>query len=185
MARDLGVRFGEHWLFRALSFEVGGGECVALTGDNGTGKSTILRCAHGEQEVTEGELLVNGVVPDESQETFRAGMSVLFDDSALFDHLTPRQHLDLVGVDLAPDLPDNPAYTLSTGQRRRLLLLGAVHREHSVLLLDEPERALDGAGRKWLAGLITEAKAAGSAVLLASHDPLLVERVADRVVDLG
>ncbi|EWC61531.1 ABC-type multidrug transport system, ATPase component [Actinokineospora spheciospongiae] len=183
--RGLGVRFGERWLFRGLDLDVPGGTCVVLTGDNGSGKSTLLRCLYGAQELTEGTVTVNGGAPDERHADFRRGVSVLFDDSTLFDALTPRQHLDLVGVDVDPDLPDDPAYTLSSGQRRRLLLLGAIHREHRVLLLDEPERALDAGRRRWLAGLVDGAKGRGSAVVIASHDPLLAGLVADHVVDLG
>lgn len=184
-ARGLGVRVGERWLFRAVDLSVAGGECLALTGSNGSGKSTMLGCLHGTREPTEGEVLVAGEAPDERRREFRALVSVVLDDSALFDEFTPRQHLDMVGVPAEPDLPDVPALRLSAGQRRRLLLLGAVERAHRVLLLDEPERALDVAGRRWLAGLVAGAKAAGSAVVLASHHAPLVEAVADRVVDLG
>ncbi|MBM7770827.1 ABC-type multidrug transport system ATPase subunit [Actinokineospora baliensis] len=185
-AAGVGVLVGEQrWLFRDLDLAVPGGGCLALTGDNGSGKSTLLRCLYGLQDPTEGAVTVAGRAPDESDTGFRREVSVLLDDSALFDEFTPAQHFDLLGV-AEPDhgLPDVPARGLSAGQRRRLLLLGAFTKPHRVLLLDEPERAVDAAGRTWLAGMIKEAKAAGAAVVLASHFPPLVDAVADQVIHL-
>jgi ABC-2 type transport system ATP-binding protein len=199
----IGVRAGEEWLFRALDLELAAGQCLALTGVNGTGKSTLLRCLYGAQPVDEGDLRVAGTVPDERAVDFRHEVSVLLDDSTVFDELSPRQHLELllrsypdatVPGDLAADLlapaglggrVDVPAGVLSAGQRRRLLLLGAVARPHRLLLLDEPERALDSDGRDWLAGLVLDACAAGAAVVLASHHRPLVDAVADLVLELG
>jgi ABC-type lipoprotein export system ATPase subunit len=76
------------------------------------------------------------------------------------------------------------AYHLSAGQRRRLLLLGAAARPHDVLLLDEPERALDVRGKEWLAELVDRERALGRTVVMATHHPPLTD-VADHVVRLG
>ncbi|WP_158879509.1 ABC transporter ATP-binding protein [Amycolatopsis anabasis] len=200
LAEELGVAAGEDWLFRELDLVVGEGECAVLTGPNGAGKSTLLRCLYGSQAPTEGTVTVCGTPPDERSPAFRRRVSVLLDDSALFDELTPRQHLDLLlrsfpGVEVQADPGrllafagldhriDVPAGQLSAGQRRRLLLLGCVARPHEVLLLDEPERALDAEGREWLADLITESTRAGAAVVAASHFRPLVDQVADSIVD--
>ncbi|WP_104479436.1 ATP-binding cassette domain-containing protein [Actinokineospora auranticolor] len=185
-AEGLGVLLdAERWLFRELDLAVPAGSCLALVGPNGAGKSTLLRCLYGTQDATEGTLRVDGQKPDERSAPFRRSVSVLMDDSALFDEYTPRQHFEMLGVE-EPEhgLPEVPARGLSAGQRRRLLLLGAFTREHRVLLLDEPERAVDAAGREWLAGLINDTKGRGSTVVLASHFSPLVDAVADYVVEL-
>ncbi|MCP2168447.1 ABC transporter ATP-binding protein [Goodfellowiella coeruleoviolacea] len=200
MVADLGVEVDGGWLFRGLALTVAAGECAALTGPNGAGKSTLLRCLYGVQDATEGSVSVCGQRPDERSTAFRRAVSVLLDDSALFDELTPRQHLDLLLRSFPDAVADPvallasagldhrasvPVARLSAGQRRRLLLLGATARPHQVLLLDEPERALDTAGRDWLAGLVEAELAGGTAVVTASHHPALVDRVADSVVEFS
>jgi ABC-type multidrug transport system ATPase subunit len=202
-ASGLGVAAGDDWLFRELDLDVPPGACLALTGPNGTGKSTLLHCCYGLRPPTEGTVTIAGDPPDERSVAFRRTVSVLLDDSALFDELTPRQHLDLLFRSFPgatpPDDPvadllapaglghrvDVPAGRLSAGQRRRLLLLGALARPHAVVLLDEPERALDAEGLDWLAGVVNAATGSGAAAVLATHSRVLVDACADLVLDLG
>ncbi len=196
-AFGLGMFVGEQWLFRDLGLAVGAGESMVLAGQNGSGKSTILNLLYGTRQATEGTIEVVGRVPDERDAGFRRQVSVLLDDSELFVELSPRQHLELLvntyggdrdvegWLDYAglADRADVHAYYLSAGQRRRLLLAGAIARPHDVLLLDEPERALDTQGKEWLTDVVRHERAEGVAVVLASHHPPLTE-VADHVVRL-
>jgi ABC-type multidrug transport system ATPase subunit len=197
-AVGLGTRVGEQWLFRGLDLDVAAGEFLVLTGDNGSGKSTLLNLLYGTRAPTEGTLQVAGWAPDERDVQFRRTAAVLLDDSELFDELSPRQHLQLLfgTFDLQDDVDgwlaraglteraDVHVYYLSAGQRRRLLLLGAVARPHDVLLLDEPERALDAQGMDWLADLIADERELGRTVVVATHHPPLVD-LADQVVRLA
>jgi ABC-type multidrug transport system ATPase subunit len=163
----------------------------------------LLHCLYGTRPHAEGTLSVCGGAPDERSAAFRRAVSVLLDDSALFDELSHRQHLDLLlrsfpGAEL-PDDPvaellepagiahraDVPAGKLSAGQRRRLLMVGALARPHEVVLLDEPERALDADGLNWLAGLVNADTAAGTVAVLATHSRVLVDACADLILDLG
>ncbi|HEV7648905.1 MAG TPA: ABC transporter ATP-binding protein [Actinophytocola sp.] len=194
----VGMRAGEHWLFRGLDVAAGAGECVVLTGANGTGKSTLLHCLYGLRQPTEGTVRVLGEEPDERSTAFRRQVAVLLDDSDFFAELSPRQHLELLfGAFAVDDEPaewlawaglseraDVHAYHLSAGQRRRLLLLGAIARPHEVLLLDEPERALDAQGKEWLADVVAAEREADRTVVLATHHPPLLA-VADHTVPLG
>ena len=195
-AVGVGVRFDD-WLFRGVDLQVRPGGCAAVVGDNGSGKSTLLRCLAGEEPVTEGTVLVDGVPPDERSAAFRRAVSVVQDEPDGFAELTVRAHAELVATEHAIDggsdallaaaglgeRADVPVEALSAGQRRRLLLVGATLRPHSVLLLDEPERALDADGRRWLVELLTAARAR-AAVVLTSHDRWLVDAVADQVREL-
>jgi ABC-2 type transport system ATP-binding protein len=200
---EFGVAAGDDWLFQELTLELLAGQCLALTGPNGTGKSTLLHCLYGLRPPTEGFVTVCGNRPDERASDFRRSVSVLLDDSALFDELSPRQHLDLLfrsfpGATPPDDLVgewlepaglghrvDVAAGQLSAGQRRRLLLLGALARPHDLVLLDEPERALDTAGLDWLAGLVNADTEQGAAAVLATHSRVLVDACADLILDLG
>lgn len=196
---ELGVQAGEQWLFRDLTLEVGAGECLALTGPNGSGKSTLLHCCYGVRQPSEGTVEISGRGPNERDVEFRRRVAVLLDDSDFFAELSPRQHLELL-LGSFPGEPDQVdgwlaeaglaeradvhAYYLSAGQRRRLLLLGAIARPHDVLLLDEPERALDVQGKQWLAELVRKECAQGRTVVLATHHQPLLD-VAEHVVNLG
>jgi ABC-type multidrug transport system ATPase subunit len=197
-AAGLGVRVGEQWFFRGLDLDVAAGEFLVLAGDNGTGKSTLLNLLYGTRTPTEGTLQVAGWTPDERDVRFRRTVAVLLDDSELFDELSPRQHLELLfgTFDLQDDVDgwlaraglteraDVHVYYLSAGQRRRLLLLGAIARPHDVLLLDEPERALDAQGMAWLADLVADERELARTVVVATHHPPLVD-LADQVVRLA
>jgi ABC-type multidrug transport system ATPase subunit len=197
-AAGLGMLAGEQWLFRDLDLDVGAGQCLVLAGHNGSGKSTLLNILYGTRQPTDGTVQVAGRDPDERDVHFRRQVAVLLDDSELFVELSPRQHLELLlGTFDADDDPDAwlaraglaeradvHAYYLSAGQRRRLLLLGAIARPHDVLLLDEPERALDTQGKEWLADVVGQEKEDGRTVVIASHHPPLVD-LADQVVRLG
>lgn len=197
-ARAIGVRAGDAWLFEELDFAVEPGEVAAVVGANGVGKSTLLRCFYGVQRPQRGRVLVDGQEPDERSVEFRRKVSVLLDDSDFFAELTPLQHLELLAGSFGADLGDHEerlrdaglgermrvtAGHFSAGQRRRLLLLGVTARPHRVLLLDEPERALDAAGKEWLVEVIGRSTAAGAAVVVATHHPPLLE-AADSVLEL-
>ncbi|WP_216212001.1 ABC transporter ATP-binding protein [Amycolatopsis aidingensis] len=198
-AHGLGVHLGEEWLFRGVDGSLAPGECLALVGDNGTGKSTLLHCLYGMQTPTEGTVLVQGHAPDERDRSFRRRVSALLDDSDIFAELTPVQHLELLAGSFGFELGDPgeliadaglaeragvTAGQLSAGQRRRLLLLGATARPFEVLLLDEPERALDADGKGWLSTVVARATEAGAAVVLATHYPPLLDS-ADHVLDMS
>ncbi|WP_326838126.1 ABC transporter ATP-binding protein [Amycolatopsis rhabdoformis] len=197
-ARGLGVKAGDLWLLDDLDFSVEPGECAVLVGPNGVGKSTLLRCLYGMQEPQRGRVRIDGEKPDERSVAFRRKVSVLFDDSDFFAELTPLQHLQLLAGSFDTDLGDFDALLadagladrarvtsghFSAGQRRRLLLLGVTARPHKVLLLDEPERALDTAGKDWLVDLIKRSTSAGAAVVVATHHQPLLD-AADSVLEL-
>ncbi|GAA1196351.1 ABC transporter ATP-binding protein [Prauserella alba] len=198
VADGLGVRAGDVWLLREVDLHVRPGECLVLTGPNGSGKSTFLRVVYGMQEPAEGIVTVGGASPDERDRSFRRRVSALLDDSDFFAEFTPVQHLELLGTSFGADLDvdalledaaladraDVTAGSLSAGQRRRLLLLGVTARPFDVLLLDEPERALDVAGKGWLTDVIARATGNGAVVVLATHHPPLLD-AADHVLELG
>ncbi|WP_373286194.1 heme ABC exporter ATP-binding protein CcmA [Marmoricola endophyticus] len=200
--RSLTRSYGDHLVLDGLDLDVAPGEAVALVGPNGSGKSTLLRCVAGVDEPSAGTIELAGRPLDERDAEIRAALAVVMDDLDFFPDLSVVEHLDLFAK--AHGLADAEAQvnevleevglttasaqlpgTLSSGQRRRLALASAFVRPRRLLVLDEPEQRLDVGGVEWLGERLVRELADGLGVLLASHHPALVERVADRVVDLG
>jgi heme ABC exporter ATP-binding subunit CcmA len=201
--RNLRRTFGKVTVLDGVELDVAAGEAVALVGRNGAGKSTLLRCVTGADRPTDGTVELAGRRLDERDPDVRRDLAVVMDDLDFFPDLSVVEHLDLFArahglasaqaeavvdrvladVGLVPQSAQLPA-TLSSGQRRRLALASAFVRPRRLLVLDEPEQRLDTAGVAWLTERLVQEKADGLGVLLASHDPALVDTVADRVVSL-
>jgi len=180
-----------------VSFTVHRGEVYALLGPNGAGKTTTLRMLATLLRPDRGRVWVDGIdaavdplgarsklayVPAEAglEPQLRAGEAV-----ALFARIQgvarpverARALLQRLG---AGDLADAPCGTLSTGQKRRVVLARALVHDPPVLLLDEPTDGLDVPGRRDVLGLVRQLAAEGRAVLLSSHIMGEVEAVATR-----
>lgn len=175
VARELGKRFGSRWIFRRVSFELGKGDSLLVTGRNGAGKSTLLKALAGLMPLSEGAV--------ERPAEVRTGLGYAALDGRLYPALTAREHWEFAararGIQAPEDLSpyglgkawDEPAAALSTGQRARLRLALAVQAAPAVLLLDEPSASLDEDGRALVARLVEEQIARG-ALIVATNDPL-------------
>ena len=185
-----------------VSFSLAAGQCIALLGVNGSGKSTLLRIAAGRDTATTGQVSYRGQLLREDALVARTEIAVAGDVSSTYPDLTVREHLLLVAIAhgagrAAPGLVDGALAecrlsdhgdalpgSLSSGQRQALQLAAVLVRPRRLLILDEPEQRLDPGARHWLAGLLTQEKANGAAVLLATHHVELAEAVADQVIVL-
>jgi ABC-type multidrug transport system ATPase subunit len=147
-----------------------------------------------------GRITLNGFPVSETSPDTRAAMACVLDDVDFFPDLSVGEHLalsalahsestDVVEAVLTElgivEQRDQLPATLSSGQRRRLALAGCFVRPRSLLVLDEPEQRLDVEGRAWLASRLNAEKANGGSVLMASHDPDLIEAVADLYIEVG
>lgn len=178
------------------------GECVALIGANGSGKSTAVRTIAGLLEPSDGSVRICGHDPhvEPDAEAARAALALVPDAPLLYDDLTVRQHLELVslahgvvdGVDHRIDgLLDRLGLTaradflpaeLSRGMRQKTGLACALVRPARLLVLDEPVVGLDPPSQGLLRDLLLEAKAQGTAVLLTTHQLRFADGIADRAV---
>ncbi len=200
--RGLRRRYADVDVVSGLDLDVGAGQALALVGSNGSGKSTVLRCVTGADTPTEGTVTWDGEPLDERKASVRAALATVMDDLDHFPDLSVVEHLDLFArahrvadaeavvddvlrdVGLVAQASQLPG-TLSSGQRRRPARASAFVRPRRVLARDEPEQRLDTEGVAWLAGRLLREKADGTAILMASHEPALVEAVADQVLTLG
>jgi ABC-2 type transport system ATP-binding protein len=186
-----------------LSLTVAPGECVALIGANGSGKSTAVRAVAGLLEPSEGTVRVCGLDPHREPEAegARAALALVPDTPVLYDDLTVRQHLELValahgaagdGLDGRIDsllarlgLAARTGFLpreLSRGMRQKTQLACALVRPSSLLVLDEPVVGLDPPSQALLHELLVERKRAGAGVLLTTHQMRFGDGLADRAV---
>ncbi len=194
--------FGPVVIIDGFNLDVAAGEAVALTGRNGAGKSTVLRCLVGADRPDSGTIQVEGLAVSETNPQIRRDVAAVIDDLDFFPDLSVVEHLDLLARAHGVPDPDHAVDeilhevqlvaqsgqlppTLSSGERRRLALATAFVRPRTLLILDEPEQRLDVEGVAWLADRLVAERNRGLAIVMASHEPTLVEKVATRVIRLG
>jgi heme exporter protein A len=171
-------------IFSDLDFATASGEALAVTGANGTGKTSLLRMIAGLLSIAGGSILLEGgetelTLPEQAhylghRDALKPALSVIenlvfwrdFLGGEAFD---ARQCLVTVGLDHALLLP---AAYLSAGQRRRLSIARLIAVRRPVWLLDEPTNALDTAGQSMFAGLMGDHLARGGLIVAATHAPL-------------
>ena len=181
---------GDHHVLRGVRFQVGAGECLQLTGANGTGKTTLLRTACGLAYPEGGEITWCGRNIRADLRSFHAQLAYLGHEPPLKAELSARENLQywigvrrrLDGRELdqalqrvgAEQWADRPVRTLSAGQKRRAALAGLTLMRVPLWLLDEPTTNLDAAGQKLVGALIDEHLQAGGLAVAAVHHELTV-----------
>jgi heme exporter protein A len=176
-ARGLTCSRGAATLFRALSFQVGAGECLAVRGPNGSGKTTLLRCVAGltradaGEVLRHGDLLYSGHLPGtkddlSAEENLRGALALRGIGVSAADTVAA---LARAGLDKRRHLP---ARRLSAGQRRRIGLARLALDPAAVWILDEPLTALDDEGQHLFATLLASHLDRGGLALLATHHDL-------------
>lgn len=209
--RDLGVRRGNRWILRHLSFELQQGEALGVAGASGAGKTTLAWTILGLLEPAEGEVRFQGLpwspLPEAARRPRRAAMQAVFQDplASLPPHLSGWEILEepLIihgrGDALArreasramaarvhfpqASLDQHPAQW-SGGLAQRLTLARALMAGPRLLVLDEPLSALDPTLAGHLLQMLLELKAEGMALLFVSHDPRAIARLCDRTLRL-
>ena len=176
--------FGERTLFSNVELKVEGGERIAILGDNGTGKSTFLKCLLGEEDckgrIQFGPTVKWGYLPQIIQ--FSHPERTLYDTMLYEKNCTPQVARDRLGAFLfqGEDVFKTVG-TLSGGEQSRLRLCMLMDEKINLLILDEPTNHLDIASREWVEAAIEEFE---GALLFVSHDRYFIEKFAERIWSL-
>jgi D-xylose transport system ATP-binding protein len=209
--RDISKRFGAVQALSNVTLSAYTGQVLALVGDNGAGKSTVVKTIAGINHADSGEILFAGrpVTITGPHDATALGIVTVYQDLALCDNLDvvanlylgredveieggPLALLDEVAMekravevlrDLAVRIPSvrTPVASLSGGQRQSIAVARAVMWNSKLVMLDEPTAALGVAQTRQVLDLILRLKQQGLAVLVISHNLADVFEVADRV----
>ena len=191
-----------------VSFTVQKGEFVFLTGPSGAGKSTILKLLYFDELPTRGDVWVGGTraqgITRREIARVRRKLGVVFQDFRLLEDRTAEQNvafaLDVIGtprerilpkvsrllarVGLAAKATSHPR-ELSGGEQQRVAIARALANDPVVLVADEPTGNLDDRATRGIFQLLREINAAGTAVVMATHDLDLVRREELRVLEVN
>jgi Cu-processing system ATP-binding protein len=182
-----------------VSFDVRAGECLALLGPNGSGKTTALKCLSGLTLPSSGYLSIGGIDVAKGGREARRLISYLPQQVSFPDHLRTREVLEFYArlrqlpaarVDRVIDLLDCGGFAgrfvteLSGGMRQRLAIAVSCLPEAPILMLDEPTASLDPESAAGFRNLLAGFKRAGRTILFATHVLADVEHLADRIAIL-
>ena len=182
--RDVGCVRGGKNIFASLDFSVASGKALAVTGANGAGKSSLLRMIAGLLPIAHGAIALDSgdrelTLAEQShylghRDAIKTALTVTENLNFWQDFLggetaDAKASLETVGLGHAAQLP---AAVLSAGQRRRLSMARLLAVKRQLWLLDEPMSALDTAGQKAFASLMTKHLKGGGLVVAATHGPL-------------
>jgi ABC-type sugar transport system ATPase subunit len=196
-------RFGQAEVIHGIDLEIEHGQFVVFVGPSGCGKSTLLRMVAGLEEVTDGEIFIDGELVNEVDAAKR-GLAMVFQSYALYPHMTVRKNLSFgletmrapkaviaerVGeaariLQIEPLLDRRPAQ-LSGGQRQRVAIGRAIVREPKIFLFDEPLSNLDAELRVQMRVEIAKLHQRIDATMIyVTHDQVEAMTMADTIVVL-
>jgi phosphate-transporting ATPase len=175
-----------------VSFDVRGGECVALQGPSGAGKTLLLR-ALADLDPNEGAVELDGQLKEtmpapawRRQVTYVAAEPGWWSDTVREHFTSWDDALPLVErLRLPHDCGSWPIQRLSTGERQRLGLVRALVLQSRVLLLDEPTSALDTVAAAAVESVIADRLSQGTSVIWTTHDDAQARRVGARILRMN
>jgi ABC-type sugar transport system ATPase subunit len=192
------------YILKDVSFDIASGEFVVLVGPSGCGKSTLLRMIAGLEEISGGDILIDGERVNDTPPAKR-GLSMVFQNYALYAHMSvfeniafglkltrvPRARIDTAVRGVAKMLQlehllERRPPQLSGGQRQRVAIGRAIVRQPRAFLFDEPLSNLDAALRADMRVEIARLhKQLGATMVYVTHDQVEAMTLADRIVVLG
>ncbi|MCD7819009.1 MAG: amino acid ABC transporter ATP-binding protein [Lachnospiraceae bacterium] len=192
-------------VLKDISTDVYEGEVVVVIGPSGSGKSTFLRCMNNLEEITGGEVVIDGMdLTDKKTDInkVRENIGMVFQHFNLFPHMDVMRNLMLAPVDLKKatkeeareralkmlkkvgmeDKADAYPNQLSGGQKQRVAIARALCMEPDIMLFDEPTSALDPEMVGEVLQVMKQLAADGMTMVIVTHEMGFAREVADRVL---
>jgi multiple sugar transport system ATP-binding protein len=202
--KNVSKSFGAHEVIASLDLQIERGELVVFVGPSGCGKSTLLRMIAGLEDVSSGQLLIDGRDATQLPPAWR-GLSMVFQSYALYPHMSVRDNIafplkmakrdketierkvnEAARVLNLQDYLDRKPRELSGGQRQRVAIGRAIVREPVAFLFDEPLSNLDAALRVNMRMEIAQLhRQLGATTIYVTHDQTEAMTLADRIVVLN
>jgi ABC-2 type transport system ATP-binding protein len=199
--RDLTKHYGDIEAVRGVSLKITRGQICGYLGPNGAGKTTTVKMATGMLLPTSGTAVIEGHDITEDPLGAKSVIGVVPESGALYENLTPREYLSLVGklyhlgrreaeekagtfLDLfgIADASNRIMTSFSRGMRQKVLISAALMHNPSVLFLDEPLSGLDANTALVLKELLKDLASQGKTIFYCSHVLEVVEKICDRII---
>ena len=203
--REVNKFFGDFQVLEDINLSVDEGEVVVVIGPSGSGKSTLLRCINGLEEISSGEIIVDGIrVGDDKTNlnTLRTEIGMIFQQFNLYPHMTVAENIKLAPVKVKgvskreanercerlleqvdiSEQADKYPESLSGGQQQRVAIARGLAMEPKIMLFDEPTSALDPEMINEVLEAMADLAEGGMTMVVVTHEMGFARRVADRVV---
>ena len=197
--------FGKLEVLKDISTDVYEGEVVVIIGPSGSGKSTLLRCMNRLEDITSGEVVVDGYKINDKKVNInkvRENVGMVFQHFNLFNNLNVLKNLTLAPVDLKKaskgkakqkalhmlekvglsDKADAYPSQLSGGQKQRVAIARALCMDPDIMLFDEPTSALDPEMVGEVLNVMKQLAADGMTMVIVTHEMGFAREIADRVI---
>lgn len=197
--RNVSKQFKEKKLFDNVSFEIETGKCVGIVGQNGSGKSVLMKLICGFSKPDAGEIIIDGETLG-THEDFIANGGIVINSPEFIGHYTGEENLMLlasirkrigrndivdvlkkVGLDKAAKIKYK---NYSLGMKQRLRLAQAIMEDPQYLILDEPMNALDDEGIAITNDIIDSYHKLGRTIIMTSHNYSDIERHCDMILKI-
>lgn len=192
-------RFGEDLVLKEVNLTLETGKVYGIVGNNGSGKTVLMKCICGFLPVTTGSIRVMGKRIGRDVD-FPESLGVIIETPGFLTHLTGRKNLEILAdlnrritkadirlvlkkVGLDPDMK-KAVGKYSLGMRQRLGIAQAIMEDPRLLILDEPFNGLDKHGVAEIRKILLELKQEGKTILLASHNEEDIRILCDRVYEM-
>lgn len=203
--KHISKAYKDNVILEDINFTIKKGEVISIVGNSGCGKSTILKCLNRIENISSGEIILNGKdIAEYKVEELRQKIGLVFQDYNLFEHLTIIDNLTIGLIKLKGyskesatnealkllsklkllDKVNNYPDELSGGEKQRIAIARTLLMKPDIILLDEPTSALDKSMKKEVLKLIGNLVKEDLTLIIVSHEDDFVKKVSDKIITI-